>query len=49
MADRAAPNWLENMKATSSVSTPSLARKMFWKLLLDTPALCTICATVVFL
>lgn len=46
---RAAPNWPENMNVTSSVSTPSLARKMFWKLLLDTSAPCTIWATVVFL
>ena len=44
---RAAPNWPENMNATSSDSTPSLARKMFWKLLLETPAFRTISATVV--
>ena len=36
---RAMANWLENMNSTNSVRTPSLARKMFWKMLLDTDAL----------
>ena len=32
-SSRAMANWLENMNSTSSVRTPSLARKMFWKVL----------------
>ena len=41
-------NWLVNMNFTNSVRTPSLARKMFWKLLAETPAVLMISATVVF-
>ena len=38
-----------NMKRTSSTSTPSFARKMFWKVLADTSASRIISATVVWL
>ena len=36
------------MNCTSYVSTPSFARKIFWKLLLETPACSMISAIVVF-
>ena len=46
---RAAPNCPLNITSQSSTSTPSLVRKIFWKVLLDTPAAFTISATVVSL
>lgn len=44
---RAMLNWLPNMNWTNSISTPSLAWKIFWKVLADTFAALRISATVV--